>query len=66
VRVFTSDAADRMAHAAKQVVRALAPRGRGNKLADALAPVAAHPGVDTVAARRRIADAVVAAGRHPF
>jgi hypothetical protein len=28
--------------------------------------VAAHPGVDTVAARRRVGDAVIAAGRYPF
>ena len=30
------------------------------------AAIAAHPGVDTVAARRRIADAVIRAGRHLF
>jgi butyryl-CoA dehydrogenase len=65
VRVFTSDAADRMVHSAKQVARALAARGRDG-LADLIAPLAAHPGVDTVAARRQIASAVIAAGRHPF
>ena len=65
VRVFASDASDRMVHAAKQVARALAGRGRSN-LADLIAPLAAHPGVDTVAARRRIAETVIAAGRHPF
>ena len=65
VRVFASDASDRMVHAAKQVARALAGRGRSN-LADLIAPLAAHPGVDSVAARRRIAEPVIAAGRHPF
>jgi alkylation response protein AidB-like acyl-CoA dehydrogenase len=66
VRVFASDAADRMTHAAKQVARALAGAGRNSSTADLVAAVAAHPGVDTVAARRRIADAVIRAGRHPF
>ena len=65
VRVFASDAADRMAHAAKQVARALAGRSSGGA-AELIAAVAAHPGVDTVGARRRIADAVIRAGRHPF
>jgi hypothetical protein len=65
VRVFASDSSDRMVHAAKQVTRALAGRGRSN-FADLIAPLAAHPGVDSVAARRRIAEAVIAAGRHPF
>ena len=66
VRVFASDAADRIAHAARQVVRALAGAGRSSVAGESIAAVAAHPGVDTVAARRRIADAVIRAGRHPF
>ena len=66
VRVFASDAADRMAHAARQVARALAGAGRNSSTAELVGAVAAHPGVDTVAARRRIADAVIRAGRHPF
>ena len=65
VRVFASDAADRMVHAAKQVARALAGRSGGSG-GELIAAVAAHPGVDTVSARRRIADAVIRAGRHPF
>jgi hypothetical protein len=28
--------------------------------------VASHPGTDTVAARRRIGDAAIAASRYPF
>jgi len=66
VRVFASDAADRMAHAGKQVARALTGAGRNSSTADLISAVAGHPGVDTVAARRRIADAVIRAGRHPF
>ena len=66
VRVFASDAADRMAHAGKQVARALVGCWPDSSTADLIAAVAAHPGVDTVAARRRIADAVIRAGRHPF
>jgi alkylation response protein AidB-like acyl-CoA dehydrogenase len=66
VRVFTSDAADRLAVGARQLARALAPRGKGAALADYATGIAAFPGVDPVAARRRISDAVVAAGRHPF
>ena len=58
VRVFASDAADRIMHAGKQVVRALVGAGRGSGAGELIAAVAAHPGVDTVAARRRIADAV--------
>jgi alkylation response protein AidB-like acyl-CoA dehydrogenase len=65
-RVYASDAADRTAHAARQVARALAATGRRPTFADSLASVAGYAGVDTVAARRRIAAAVVAAGRHPF
>jgi hypothetical protein len=53
--VFASDAADRCA--AKQVARALAGRSSGGA-AELIAAVAA-PRVDTVGARRRIADAVV-------
>ena len=95
-RVFVSDAADRMVHLARQVIRALNGhaaeqdevrlkpdatydevrlepdatddfrRGRAASLADLVAPIASFDGVDGVAARRRISDAVVEAGRHPF
>jgi alkylation response protein AidB-like acyl-CoA dehydrogenase len=66
-RVYAADAADRVAHAGKQVVNAIAARSdRVEALALDLADVARHPGVDTVAARRRIADAAIAASRYPF
>jgi alkylation response protein AidB-like acyl-CoA dehydrogenase len=60
-RVFAADAADRMAHAGKQVARAL-----GGGLDTLIAPVAGFAGVDAVAARRRIAAAVLQAGPNPF
>jgi alkylation response protein AidB-like acyl-CoA dehydrogenase len=62
--VFIADAADRIVHAAKQVGHALGDAGRLTR--ERLAPLAAHPGVDSVAARRRIAAAVLAAGQHPL
>jgi hypothetical protein len=65
-RVFASDAAERIAAGARQAERALGARGRTGAFADRLLPIGGFAGVDTVAARRRIAEAVVAAGRHPF
>jgi alkylation response protein AidB-like acyl-CoA dehydrogenase len=62
--VFVGDAADRIVHSAKQVANALGAHGATTR--DRIAPIAAHPGTDTVAARRRIADAVLAAGGHPL
>jgi alkylation response protein AidB-like acyl-CoA dehydrogenase len=66
-RVYTSDAMDRVAHAGKQIVNALSgPTDRLDQLTGAVARVASHPGTDTVAARRRIGDAAIAATRYPF
>jgi alkylation response protein AidB-like acyl-CoA dehydrogenase len=62
--VFAADAADRVVHAAKQVAHAL--DGQRAAIRERIAPIAAHPGLDTVAARRRIADAVLQAGQHPL
>jgi hypothetical protein len=62
--VFVGDSADRIVHSAKQVANALGDAGAPAR--ERIAPIAAHPGVDTVAARRRIADAVLAAGGHPL
>jgi alkylation response protein AidB-like acyl-CoA dehydrogenase len=62
--VFVGDAADRIAHAAKQVAAALGAHGAATR--ERTAVVAAHPGVDSVATRRRIAEAVLAAGGHPI
>ena len=62
--VFVGDAADRIVHAAKQVANALGAHGAATR--DRIAPLAAYPGVDSVAARRRIADAVLKDGGHPY
>lgn len=66
-RVYVSDAADRCVHSAKQVVAALAARGVEEPgLADIVCRLAARPSVDSITGRRRIADAVIQAGRYPF
>jgi alkylation response protein AidB-like acyl-CoA dehydrogenase len=66
-RVYTSDAMDRVAHAGKQIVNALAGYNAPMEpLIVAVGRVREHPGVDTVGARRRIADAAIARTRYPF
>jgi alkylation response protein AidB-like acyl-CoA dehydrogenase len=66
-RVYTGDAMDRVAHAGKQIVNALAEQGAPlEPVRAAVARVREHPGVDSVGARRRIADAVIERGRYPF
>ena len=66
-RVYASDAADRMARPASRSSTRWAPhRAARRRRGLARTRCAAHPGVDTVAARRRIGDAVIAAGRYPF
>jgi len=65
-RVFATDAADRVTRSARQVSRALGAKGRGTSIANLCAPIAAYEGIDGVAARRRIAEAVTSAGKHPF
>jgi alkylation response protein AidB-like acyl-CoA dehydrogenase len=62
-RVYTCDAADRIAAAVRQVVAAL---GAEPALAAAAGRLTGHAPVDTISARRRIADAVIHAGKHPF
>jgi hypothetical protein len=76
-RVYTSDAADRMEHCAKQIMAALSEssdsRSRGPQagsplgVADLFGEVqqlTRHTTFNTVAARRRIADSVTKAGRY--
>ena len=66
-RVYTSDAMDRVAHAGKQIVNALAGQAEAiEPLIAALARVREHPGTDTVSARRRIGDLAIAHFRYPF
>ena len=62
--VYASDAADRMEHSAKQVVAALAVDAARTDLLDGVRRLTYHTTFNTVAARRRIADAVIKAGRY--
>ncbi len=65
-RVYASDAADRIEHSAKQLVASLAGNDDDElaRLLDGVRRLARHPTFNTIAARRRIADAVVKAGRY--
>jgi alkylation response protein AidB-like acyl-CoA dehydrogenase len=63
-RVYASDAADRMEHSAKQVVAALSDGGDSTELLEGVRGLTRHAPPNTVAARRRIADAVIRAGRY--
>jgi butyryl-CoA dehydrogenase len=66
-RVYADEAANRIAQAAKQVVAALPPDGGETAaLADFAGRLPSQPGVDVIAARRRIADAVIQTERDPF
>src|SRR5215471_16808368 len=67
VRVYVDGSMGRILQATKQVVAALAGLGGEVKdLVDSAHRLAPYPGVDTIAARRRIADAAIAAERFPF
>ncbi|HEX6184945.1 MAG TPA: acyl-CoA dehydrogenase family protein [Pyrinomonadaceae bacterium] len=63
-RVHASDAAGRMEHSARQVAAALADGGDARELLEGVRRLTRHTPPNTVAARRRIADAVVRAGRY--
>jgi hypothetical protein len=65
VRVYVTDAIDRVVHAARQVTRALGAE-RSRSMRTLIARLSEFDGVDTIAARRRIADAVIVAGKHPY
>ena len=64
-RIYVADAADRTAHSARQVAAALSG-GPQAALRAAIAGISTGPSFDIIAARRRIADAVISAGRYPF
>ena len=64
--VYTNDAADRVAAASRQVVAALGARSPDSSLAAGVQRLAGYAGIDAIAARRRIADAVIDAGRYPL
>jgi alkylation response protein AidB-like acyl-CoA dehydrogenase len=63
-KVYTMDAADKVAAASRQVVAALGSRGAGPTIAEGVERLAAHRGIDAIAARRRIANAVIEAGKY--
>jgi alkylation response protein AidB-like acyl-CoA dehydrogenase len=65
-RVYADDASGRIAHAAKQAVNALTARGVDTAFAMNVQRLTIHSGVDAIALRRRMAEAVVEAGKHPF
>jgi alkylation response protein AidB-like acyl-CoA dehydrogenase len=64
-KVYANDAADKVSAASRQIVAALASRG-GGSIDESTRPLAAHGGIDAIAARRRIADAVIDAGKYPL
>ncbi|HYO90259.1 MAG TPA: acyl-CoA dehydrogenase family protein, partial [Pyrinomonadaceae bacterium] len=63
-RVYASDAADRIWHSAKQVVGALSTPEEAAHLSDSVRRLASYTPFNTVAARRRISDAILRAGRY--
>jgi alkylation response protein AidB-like acyl-CoA dehydrogenase len=63
-RVYTSDAADRMEHSAKQIMAALSESNDSSSLSEEVQQLTRHTTFNTIAARRRIADSVINAGRY--
>jgi alkylation response protein AidB-like acyl-CoA dehydrogenase len=66
VRVYASEASDRVAAAAKLITAALEAEGVERSITSAAQRLAGHAAVDVIAARRRIADAVIETGRYIF
>jgi alkylation response protein AidB-like acyl-CoA dehydrogenase len=66
VRAYASDASDRIAAASRQAAAALTGDGADRSLATAVQRLTSAPAVDAIAARRRIAEVVLNAGKHPF
>jgi len=65
-RIYASEASDKIAAAARQVTAALAAEGADPSVADGAQRLAAHQPIDAIAARRRVADEVIQAGRYIF
>ena len=63
---YASDVASHVTHSAKQVMAAVSDRINLQLLAEAIAELAKRPSFNTVSGRRRIADAVIKAGRYIF
>jgi alkylation response protein AidB-like acyl-CoA dehydrogenase len=64
--VYTNDASDRVAAASRQVVAALRTRAADRALETGVQKLVAYAGIDAIAVRRRIADAVIEAGKYPL
>ncbi len=64
--VYTNDAADRVAAASRQVVAALHTRTGDSALNTGVQKLVAYAGIDAIPVRRRIADAVIDAGKYPL
>ena len=64
--VYANDAADTVAAASRQVVAALGARHGDGALAAGVQRLVQYAGIDAIAARRRIADAVIEAGKYPL
>ena len=65
-RVYASEASEKIAAGARQVAAALNARRADAAVAANVEPLVAPVSFDAIAARRRIADAVIEAGKHPF
>jgi hypothetical protein len=65
VRVFASDSVDRLFHAGKNALSAIAEPNAGAAI-ERVHTLLHHEPVDTVAARRRIAGVIIEAGRYPL
>lgn len=66
VQVFSSDAAGRLVHSAKQVVAAVGDKADTRSLVQLIGTIAGRPSFNTVGGRRRIADCVIQARKYPF
>jgi butyryl-CoA dehydrogenase len=64
-RVFAADAADHLAHHARNAMAAIAAPDAAEAI-ETTHTLLRHPAVDTIAARRRIADAIIDADRYPL
>jgi hypothetical protein len=67
--VYATDAAERVASASRTVCAALAARDSGSEIAafaQAVERIAAPTAFDAISARRRIANAVIEAGKYPL
>ncbi len=63
-RVYASDAADRMAHSAKEVFSALVDSDDEDSLSSSVYQLTSYSVFNVITARRRIADSVIKAGRY--